>query len=97
MFLIEFKFWSQRKEVMMPVKEYFKSIKTTIYQSVLTRRMLYNFLSLLVMLTYFASNAEGSFSSEVFRLAAEGNCRYMHFKISFIITAFKTAIPMATK
>ena len=61
----------------MSVKEYFKSVKTTTYQRVLTRRMLYNFLSLLVMLTYFASNAEGSFSSEVFRLVAEGNCRFM--------------------
>ena len=61
----------------MSVNEYFKSVKTTVYQSVLTRRMLYNLLSLLVMLTYFASNAEGSFSSEVFKLVAEGNCRFM--------------------
>ena len=62
---------------MMSVNEYFKSVKTTVYQSVLTRRILYNLLSLLVMLTYFASNAEGSFSSEVFKLVAEGNCRFM--------------------
>ena len=61
----------------MSVKEYFNNAKTKTYQSVLTRRMLYNLLSLLVMSTYFASNAEGSFSSEVFRLVAEGNCRFM--------------------
>ena len=60
----------------MSVKEYFNGVKTTIYQSVFTRRMLYN-LFVLVMLTCFASNAEGSFSGEVFRLVAEGNCRYM--------------------
>ena len=61
---------------MMPVKEYFNCAKTTMYQSVLTGRMLYKFF-VLVMLTYFASNAEGSFSSEMFRLVAEGNCRFM--------------------
>ena len=54
------------------MKEYFNSVKVTMCQSVFTRRMLYN-LFLFVMLTYFASNAEGSFSSEVFRLVAEGN------------------------
>ena len=53
---------------MMFVKEYFNSAKTTIYQSVLTRRILYNFL----MLTYLTSNSEGSFASEMFRLVAEG-------------------------
>ena len=57
---------------MMSVKEYFNSAKTTVYQSVLTRRILYNLLFLLVMSTYFVSNAEGSFSSEMFRLVAEG-------------------------
>ena len=62
---------------MMFVKEYFNSAKITMYQSVLTRRMLYNLIFLLVMSTYFTSNAEGSFSSEVFRLVAEGNCRFM--------------------
>ena len=60
---------------MMPVKEYFNCAKTTMYQSVFTGRMLYNLLFLLVMLTYFASNVEGSFSSEMFRLVAQGNCR----------------------
>ena len=68
------------------MKEYFKSVKTTMYQIVLTSRMLYNLLSLLVMLTYFASNAEGSFASEVLRLVAEGTV----FKIYFIITTFNT-------
>ena len=62
---------------MMSVKEYFNCAKTTMYQSVFTGRMLYNLLFLLVMLTYFASNAEGSISSEMFRLVAEGNCRFM--------------------
>ena len=61
---------------MISVKEYFNCVKTTMYQSVFTRRMSY-ILSLLVMLTCFVSNAEGSFSSEVFRLVAEGNCRFM--------------------
>ena len=68
------------------MKEYFKSVKKTMYQIVLTSRMLYNLLSLLVMLTYFASNAEGSFASEVLRLVAEGTV----FKIYFIITTFNT-------
>ena len=57
---------------MMFVKEYFNSVKTTMYQSFLTRCILYNLILLLVMSTYFVSNAEGSFSSEVFRLVAEG-------------------------
>ena len=48
----------------MSVKEYFNSAKTTMYQSVLTKRMLYNLLSLLVMLTYFASNADRGFLFE---------------------------------
>ena len=61
---------------MISIKEYFNCVKTTMYQSVFTRRMSY-ILSLLVMLTCFVSNAEGSFSSEVFRLVAEGNCRFM--------------------
>ena len=61
---------------MLSVKEYFNRVKTTMYQSVFTRRMLYN-LFVLVMLICFASNAEGSFTGEVFRLVAEGNCRFM--------------------
>ena len=57
---------------MMTVREYFNSAKATMYRSVFTRRMLYNLLSLLVMLTYLTSNSEGSFASEMFRLVAEG-------------------------
>ena len=57
---------------MMFVKEYFNSAKTTMYQIVFTRRMLYNLLFLFVMSTYFASSTEGSFASEVFKLVAEG-------------------------
>ena len=57
---------------MMTVREYFNSAKATMYRSVFTRRMLYNLLSLLVMLIYLTSNSEGSFSSEMFRLVAEG-------------------------
>ena len=81
---------------MMSVKEYFNSAKTTMYQSVVTRRILYNLLFLLVMSTYFVSNAEGSFSSEVFRLVAKGNCIFMcilkylllllHLKLRYLIS-----------
>ena len=56
----------------MSVKEYFNSAKTTMYRSVFTRRILYNLLSLLVMLIYLTSNSEGSFASEMLRLVAEG-------------------------
>ena len=81
---------------MMSVKEYFNSAMTTMYQSVVTRRILYNLLFLLVMSTYFVSNAEGSFSSEVFRLVAKGNCIFMcilkylllllHLKLRYLIS-----------
>ena len=57
----------------MSEKEYYNSAKATMCQSVFTRRMLYHILFLFVMLTYFASNAEGSFASEVFRTVAKGN------------------------
>ena len=50
----------------MSVKGYFNSAKTTMCRSVFTRRMLYSLLPLVVMLTYFTSNAEGSFASEIF-------------------------------
>ena len=63
--------------MMSTVKEYCNSAVITMYQSVLTRCILYNLILLLVMSTYFSSNAEGSFSSEVFRLVAEGNFRFM--------------------
>ena len=53
---------------MMFVKEYLNSAKATMYQSVLTRRILYNFL----MLTYLTFNVEGSIASEMFRLVAQG-------------------------
>ena len=56
----------------MSVKEYFNRVKTKMYQSVFTRRTFYNVLFFMVLLTYFTSNAEGSFASEVFRLVAEG-------------------------
>ena len=56
----------------MFVKEYLNSAKATMYQSVLIRRMLYNLIFLLVMLTYLTFNVEGSIASEMFRLIAEG-------------------------
>ena len=56
----------------MSANEYFNSAKATMYRSVFTKRMLYNLLSLLVMLTYLTSNVEGSIASEMFRLVAEG-------------------------
>ena len=57
---------------MMFVKEYLNSAKATMYQSVLIRRMLYNLIFLLVMLTYLTSNVEGFIASEMFRLVAQG-------------------------
>ena len=57
---------------MMFVKEYLNSAKATMYQSVLIRRMLYNLIFLLVMLTYLTFNVEGSIASEMFRLVAQG-------------------------
>ena len=56
----------------MFVKEYLNSAKATMYQSVLIRRMLYNLIFLLVMLTYLTSNVEGFIASEMFRLVAQG-------------------------
>ena len=58
--------------MVMSVMEYYNNAKTTMWQSVFTRRMLYNLLFLLLLLTYLTSNAKGSFASEVFRLVAEG-------------------------
>ena len=65
-----------------------------IYESLFTRRLLYNLLFLLLIFTYITSNVDGFFRSEVFRLEAEGTVDHFFWskaKRSKVVTNLTSA------